>query len=1092
MQTTDIGSKENGKIWHRKPTPSATDGVIVNVIHSATGYHSKTVRFLHVAFDITGDSFLAGDHQGNIYLFDISRNSNRFNLVQRTGQACTALAFNLRRKTEYLVALADYSIKCFDTDTKELVSWMRGHESMVASISVHGSGRYAITSSFDTAQLWDLDTFQRKRKLNVRQSVGIQKVFFLPLSNTILSCFKDDSIFAWESDTLYCKYQLPVPEEGPPVHYKAFAVTSCRDGRVLVAGGKSNFLYLWCLDTRQIQRIIQMPPKVRTVRHLEFLPDSFDGGSSQVLGVLSQDGIMRFLNIQTCKLLFDIGSHDEGISTALVSPNGHHIVAVMENGSLNIHSVQALTQEVNKREKTLYYKLFSFPRCNFKAVKIKARLILTKFNGRLTKSPLKLQTRVISVVLTGRLKDNKNELPEGLNKKRLQALLKGFGEYPAKYRMFIWRSLLQLPENHTAFSRLTDKGTHSAYLRLHEEYPIKSRKLLRVLQRTLSALTHWSAIFGETPYIALLTFPFVKLFQNNQLICFEVVATVIMNWCQHWFEYFPNPPINVLSMIENVLAHHDKELLQHFVNYNVTSQLYGWPLLETIFSEVLTREEWLKLFDNVFSNHPSFLLMAVVAYAICSRAPLLHCNQKDDFKYFFHHRNNLDVSVLIKEAYHLMDSTPAEIHPERMLEEFVPLTKGQYPIFNKYPKFIVDYQTQERERIRQEEMEYLRERQIVHELQAEAVKRKVEDEAWYQQQALLQEAEEQRRKILLEEEKKLVDQRERLAAVKRELRVKELQLLDAARRRFIKHQQDQRKMELRRLDDEIDKKVSLRDQETAAVVQDIEVRQMELEAQRRLFEQELAKGQETVRREAREETDASRRKADAEERMFQRLLETDRDQDLETQKVIEEGMTEADQICMDTNWKALLLLKQKQDDLDRGQRHQELAHLTQENRARETELLHVMKEVERKKWDDVVAERAHLQKEQQATTTAVARRRQFLEDEMIQAMEHVENLQKSQDESFERLRDLRIGSVQKAAVSHQVTSDSPPETRNTCLNTMSSAESSSHFSLDRGRAGFENQERELMAEVRELRQKLVSQARSRCPQPHFSNTQWTS
>lgn len=39
---------------------------------------------------------------------------NRFNLVQRTMQACTALAFNLRRKTEFLVALADYSVKCFD------------------------------------------------------------------------------------------------------------------------------------------------------------------------------------------------------------------------------------------------------------------------------------------------------------------------------------------------------------------------------------------------------------------------------------------------------------------------------------------------------------------------------------------------------------------------------------------------------------------------------------------------------------------------------------------------------------------------------------------------------------------------------------------------------------------------------------------------------------------------------------------------------------------------------------------------------------------------------------------------------------------
>ena len=33
-------------------------------------------------------------------------------------------------------------------------------------------------------------------------------------------------------------------------------------------------------------------------------------------------------------------------------------------------------------------------------------------------------------------------------------------------------------------------------------------------------------------------------------------------------------------------------------------------------------------------------------------------------------------------------------------------------MFNRYPKFIVDYQVRERERIRQEELQYLRERYV--------------------------------------------------------------------------------------------------------------------------------------------------------------------------------------------------------------------------------------------------------------------------------------------------------------------------------------------------------------------------------------------
>ena len=77
---------------------------------------------------------------------------------------------------------------------------------------------------------------------------------------------------------------------------------------------------------------------------------------------------------------------------------------------------------------------------------------------------------------------------------RLQAILKGYGEFPAKYRMFIWRSILRLPENHQAYGALVDKGTHPAFDNIHETYPIKSRKLLRVLQRLVlihSSMSPW-------------------------------------------------------------------------------------------------------------------------------------------------------------------------------------------------------------------------------------------------------------------------------------------------------------------------------------------------------------------------------------------------------------------------------------------------------------------------------------------------------------------------------------------------------------------------------------------------------------------------
>ncbi|KAM6216081.1 TBC1 domain family member 31 [Rhynchocyon petersi] len=1032
MQSTDLGNKESGKIWHRKPTPATRDGIIVNIIHSTSDYLPKVLRFLNVAFDSSGDCLLAGDHQGNIYVFDLY--ANRFNLVQRTAQACTALAFSLRRTSEFLVALADYSIKCFDTVTKELVSWMRGHESSVFSISVHASGRYAITTSSDTAQLWDLDTFQRKRKLNVRQSVGIQKVFFLPLSNTILSCFKDNSIFAWECDTLFCKYQLPAPPESSSILYRVFAVT--RDGRILAAGGKSNHLHLWCLETKQLFRIIQMPTKVRAIRHLEFLPDSFDAGSNQVLGVLSQDGIMRFISIQTCKLLFEIGSLDEGICSSVISPHGRYIACVMENGSLNIYSVQTLTQEVNKPPPPLVKVIEDLPKNKPGSSDLKMRITSGRVQQPAKVKAGKIQMRIVKQDMPGNIANKENELPDGLNKKRLQMLLKGYGEYPTKYRMFIWRSLLQLPENHTTFSSLLDKGVHVAFLSLQETYPIRSRKLLRVLQRTLSALAHWSAIFSETPYLPLLAFPFVKLFQNNQLVCFEVVATLLINWCQHWFEYFPNPPINILSMLENVLAFHDKELLQHFTKHDITSQVYAWPLLETVFSEVLTREEWLKLFDNVFSSHPSFLLMTVISYNTCSRTPLLNCNLKDDFEYFFHHRNNLDINVVIREAYHLMDTTPADIHPENMLDAFVPLTKGQYPVFNQYPKFIVDYQTQERERIRNDELDYLRERQTVEDMKAEVDQQRAEDEAWYQKQELLRKAEETRREILFREEEKMLEQRQRLAAVKRELKRKEMHLQDAARRRFLKQQQDQREMELRRLDDEIERKVYMRDQEIATTARDLEMRSLELESQRRLYEKKLALNQEAATKEMREEADAYRRKVDLEEHMFHKLLDTDQAQSLKTQKLIEDSLADAEQACVDTNWRIQALHRQRCDDLQRQDCYQELARLLRNNRRKEKEVLDTVRQAEAAKWEEAEDEEFRLRSEKRAGALADASRRWFLEQELTEALERAEN----------------------------------PHCE---------------VSFNRRKRDWDTTEQELLEKVRNLRQRLTAQARSRHQSPQL-------
>ena len=72
--------------------------------------------------------------------------------------------------------------------------------------------------------------------------------------------------------------------------------------------------------------------------------------------------------------------------------------------------------------------------------------------------------------------------------------------------------------------------------------------------------------------------------------------------------------------------------------------------------------------------------------------------------------NPLNVKHLIRESSRMQQSTPSDIDPVKLLLRFEPIQKGNYPVFNKRPKFISDYQVRERKKILQEEIDYLKER----------------------------------------------------------------------------------------------------------------------------------------------------------------------------------------------------------------------------------------------------------------------------------------------------------------------------------------------------------------------------------------------
>jgi len=64
----------NKIVWHQCVVFCSLVLTIVQSLSGSLPFQTRNVRFLSSVFDASGDRFLAADHHGNIYLFDMQSN----------------------------------------------------------------------------------------------------------------------------------------------------------------------------------------------------------------------------------------------------------------------------------------------------------------------------------------------------------------------------------------------------------------------------------------------------------------------------------------------------------------------------------------------------------------------------------------------------------------------------------------------------------------------------------------------------------------------------------------------------------------------------------------------------------------------------------------------------------------------------------------------------------------------------------------------------------------------------------------------------------------------------------------------------------
>ncbi|XP_045774628.1 TBC1 domain family member 31 [Maniola jurtina] len=657
MESDNQGNDDNVEKFDIKLKSKPRDGVILQLHHTIRGSNgeSRRIRFSIGAFEDTHEKLACADNVGNIFVLDFA--DLKFWKLNSQGP-CTAMLFVPHKLDTLAVAnTKTFAINFVDSDTGAVNFSLTGHTAPVKHIAFSiNKVNNLLTASPVEAILWELRNYTKYFTLNTYSGAQIQQILFTPGGDYLVACFQNDTIQIWRHETMKSVKQI-IPSELK--HLKSVAFTM--NGRAMAIAGLAPILILFSMDTwKAIKSLDLLKYKISGVQQIAFIPQMFDGGANKILAILSSNCILYFLDLESLKIVYSINPESSAIRKFVISPTGKYFLCILQLGEVNIYKTSHVMDLAQSSVEELLTK------------ELPCSSVTHKYETK-KDSPTRVQLE--------------EKMRICMDSARLRRILMQYGEYPDKFRSIIWRSLLATPRNKKAYSALVEKGIHPAYKDIEKQFTIHSSITLKNLKRLLSCLAHWCPLFGVMKFLPGFVFPFVKVLQKDPLLLFECVATVLINNCQLWFEYAPFPPISILAMIENILAEHDQQLLDHFCDLGVTSQTYALKILETAFSEVLTCSEWLILWDHILSNEPAFILMAVASYNIVQKNALRRLTSHDQLEKFFHMQNPIDKKSFLKKAYILLNETPDEIHPRTFFSNFSSLEKGSsYQQFTGYPK----------------------------------------------------------------------------------------------------------------------------------------------------------------------------------------------------------------------------------------------------------------------------------------------------------------------------------------------------------------------------------------------------------------------
>ncbi|XP_055316276.1 TBC1 domain family member 31 [Sitodiplosis mosellana] len=391
-----------------------------------------------------------------------------------------------------------------------------------------------------------------------------------------------------------------------------------------------------------------------------------------------------------------------------------------------------------------------------------------------------------------------------LSRQRLLTILSEYGEYPAQYRQIIWKYLLKLPNNTEAYCDLLERGLHPCTRSYGQSFRVFDPVLQKKLKCIASYLCNWSKILGvsfdlEDHFLPYFIFPFLKLYSNNLMVCFELVATILLNQCSLWFEFSPLLPMNYLGLIENLIDHFEPKLMQFYRRSSVTSVTFAWKMMRTAFSDVLVEYQWCQLWDHILSAPAYFLVFIVVAFNCIQRSAIERLANAKEIHAYFDEPCAINIHYWLRTAYEQMSNCPIDLHPNQYIQPFACLgVEKQYCKILNYPRIEFNKRMEQKKQLHNQ-MQVINRKYIeLEKYEMELMQQIVNDVQCQEHQQRMQKVQLTYELSLINQLKRIENQRQHLILSERQLNDRESMMKKMMKQNDAQNEVDTREIYLKR------------------------------------------------------------------------------------------------------------------------------------------------------------------------------------------------------------------------------------------------------------------------------------------------------